>query len=253
MAGASINVMHFHPEGAPGQIEIVLPPLPPLAAVDTLLAAREIISEIADRSALRATFTPKPYEDELGTGAHIHMSVAPKEQSQHSWAGVLKHLPAITAFTLPNSASYERATDSIFSGGTWACWDTQNRETPLRQIEGSHYEIRCADGLANMYLSLAAIISAGMQGIEDDEVVSTKDCQQDPASLSEKDRMGLGICRKLPSSIGEALKCMHEDEELPHLLDREMVELYIAVKGAENDFLESIPPWERKDFLIGRY
>ena len=135
---SGIEVQMFHPEACPGQYEFALPPEPPLAAIDTLIAARGIISSVASRHSLRATLTPKPFPDRPGTGAHTHISIDPPRGYEMFYAGILRHLPAITAFTYPSEASYDRVADGCWAGGTWVAWGTQNREAPLRKINDSH-------------------------------------------------------------------------------------------------------------------
>lgn len=114
---SGIGVQQFHPESAPGQYEFVMDPLDPLAAVDSLTYARDIIAVIAAKHALRATFVPKPYPSAAGTGSHIHVSMTPPEPHQQFLAGILKNLPAIEAITYSTIASYERVADSEWSGG----------------------------------------------------------------------------------------------------------------------------------------
>jgi len=140
---ADIELQQWHPESAPGQYEFILPPLPPLMAVDTLLMTRDIISSIVARNSLRATFVPKPYPNACGTGAHMHMSMTEGTNYKSFYAGVLKHLPGLAAFGYSHETSYDRVADGVWSGGRWVAWGSQNRETPLRKVEESHWEIRC--------------------------------------------------------------------------------------------------------------
>ena len=254
LAASGVPVEHWHPEGAAGQWEIVLAPSSPLVAVDTLVAARDIISEIAVKHSLRATLYPKPYSDDyLGTGAHVHMSIDPLTDHTSFYAGVLKHLRAITAFTLPNPVSYERAVDFAYSGGTWIAWGTQNREVQVRRVDGSHYEIKCVDGLANMYHALAAIIGAGLRGISDREPLKLKDCPYEPARLTCGEREAYGITQRIPASISEALDSLQADEAMRSVMGEELVETYVSVKRAEAAMLEKMDPELRKDYLIERY
>ncbi len=250
---ASIAIQHFHPEATPGQFEFVLPALPPLTAVDTLTATRDIISSIAADFSYRATLYPKPYPDKMGTGAHIHLSLNPPSLQENFFAGVIKHLRAIIAFTYPNAASYERVSDSTLSGSTWVSWGTENRESPLRRIEGSHYEIRCADGFANMYLALSAIIAAGMLGVSHGEPMTMKDSQDDPAKITPEEREKLGIKEKIPASIEEALGCLREDKEMHDALGRRVVENYLQLKTAELEMLKGIEPTKRRNWLMKLY
>ena len=112
LEAAGIELQQFHPESCPGQYEFVLGPLPPLEAVDALLAAREIISCTASNANLRATLYPKPLPGVAGTGAHFHISVTPSDCWEQFYAGILKHLQAIAAFTYSNDASKERALEA---------------------------------------------------------------------------------------------------------------------------------------------
>lgn len=250
---AGIELQQFHAESSPGQYEIILDPLPPLAAVDALLAAREIISSAAANAYMRATLYPKPSPVHCGTGAHTHLSITPSEAWRQFYAGVLKHLQAIAAFTYSNDASYERVADGVWAGSSWIAWGTQNRETPVRRVEGSHFEMKCMDGLSNPYLALAAIIGAGVQGVLDKEALSMKDCPADPAKLSAEERRNLGITKQFPTSIDEALSCLEEDEEVCEILGRSVVDHYTKVKRTENEKLKKMEAGKRRDWLMERY
>ena len=116
---SDIDIQQLHAESAPGQFEFVMSPLAALAAVDALLAAREIIVSLAARHGLHATFLPRPYPEAPGTGAHVHFSLTPPDKHKYCLAGILKHLPAIAAFTYPNDLSYERVVDSVWAGGMY--------------------------------------------------------------------------------------------------------------------------------------
>ncbi|RDW73534.1 hypothetical protein BP6252_07441 [Coleophoma cylindrospora] len=254
---AGIDLEQFHPEGAIGQYEFVLPPLPALDAVDQLLHAREIIVSIAAEHGLRATMVPKPFPECPGTACHAHMSIIggeSKEVYEPFYAGVLKHLEAISAFTYSNMTSYERVLDGCWAGGRWITWGTNNRETPLRQAKGSHWEIRCLDGLANMYLALSAIIAAGLLGVMNQEQMSWKDCQADPARLSQKDKQELGITTAFPESLMKALSALkREDAAFKELIGADVVARYCLVKDTENALLEAMTRTERMRWVIDRY
>lgn len=250
---SSISIQQCHAESAPCQFEFVLGPLPPLAAVDTLLSAREIISATAAEFSMRATLIPKPYSHTAGTGAHIHFSITPPEVHEMFYAGVLDRLRSIAAVTYPHSSSYERVVDSAWAGGTWVSWGTQNRETPLRKIEGSHFEFKCADGLANMYLALSIIIAAGLLGILENQRMTMGDCLVDPSKLSEAERNQLGISQKIPANIAEALDHLQADKSLRKILGHAITDNYLTVKKAEIEKFEKMEPEKRRNWLIERY
>ncbi|KKY30392.1 putative glutamine synthetase-like protein [Diaporthe ampelina] len=253
-----ILVEQVHAESAPGQFELVLPPLAPVQAVDTLLHAREVISAMATAAGFKFTLYPKPFPDACGTAAHAHISISSaggdkKETYEPFYAGVLKHLRAIAAFAYSNPASYERLADGVWAGGRWVTWGTQNREAPLRKIEGSHWEFKCLDGLANPYLALASVLFAGTSGFTAKEKLVWQDCEVDPAILTENDRKELNVSEMLPASVEEALEALEKDEGLVGLIGSELVEKYSAVKQFELKFLESMQDEERRQFLIARY
>lgn len=181
---SNIPVLHFHSESGAGQYEFVLPPLPIIEAIDTLVRARQTIQQIAETHGLRATMHPMPIEG-IGTAAHAHISLNSSRLSPTDieskelpfFAGVLENLSAICAFTLPEAVSYKRVVDDSWTGGTWVTWGTQNREVPLRKVVPGRWEIRCIDAMANMYLALGAILGAGLTGIEEQKELLWKDCE----------------------------------------------------------------------------
>ncbi|KAI9706115.1 MAG: hypothetical protein M1836_005521 [Candelina mexicana] len=252
LSRAGIELQQFHAEACAGQYEFVIGPLPPLTAVDTLLATREIISSLAAKHKLHATLIPKPVPSGVGTGAHMHISMTPLEHYESFYAGVLKHLRAITALSLPSIASYERMIDGAWAGGTWVAWGTQNRETPFRKIEDSHWEIKCIDGLANMYLTLAAIIGTGLQGWLKRDPISP-DCDREPATLSDEERAQLGICSRMPENFEEAIAAFETDSLATEVLGQECVRTYLSVKKEEMELLKGMKAEERRNWLIERY
>ncbi|KAF4998478.1 hypothetical protein FDECE_11774 [Fusarium decemcellulare] len=255
---AGVYIEMVHPESANGQYEIILPKAPALEAVDTLLYTRDVINSCATAKGFRMTLHPKPYATACGTAAHVHMSISSPNGSDEDvyepfYAGVLKHLRAITAFTYSNMVSYERVLDGCWAGGTWVTWGTQNRETPLRKIEGSHWELKCIDGLANPYFALSAVLLAGVKGVADKEELVWGDCAEDPAQLSQSDREKLNISARLPKSIKEALGALMQDGELCDQLGSVLVHRYFDVKKAETDMLEQMGDEERSRWITERY
>ncbi|KAK4199377.1 hypothetical protein QBC40DRAFT_282118 [Triangularia verruculosa] len=260
LAQMDIHVEQIHAESATGQFELILPPEPPVQAVDTLLHTRDVMANLATEAGFKMTLYPKPFAKACGTAAHMHMSILPERDAfdaekvtQHFYAGVLKHLRAITAFSYSNAASYDRAQDGAWAGGRWVTWGTQNRETALRKIEGSHWEVKIIDGLANPYFVASAILLAGIRGVEKEEKMVWEDCEMDPATLSDMDRKELGISQMLPGGVEEALRALQEDTEMVELLGSELVERYVAIKEFEGGFLAKMGADERRLWLMQRY
>ncbi len=256
--GMGIFVEQLHAESATGQFELILPPYPPVEAADTLLHARDVMSALATAAGFKLTLHPKPFAHACGTASHMHMSLSSPggdktEVYTPFYAGVLKHLRAILAFTYANPASYERSSDGTWSGGRWVTWGTQNREAALRRIEGSHWEVKVVDGLANPYLAVSAVLFAGTRGVVEREPMVWGDCEIDPAKLTGNDRKELGVTEMLPGSVEEGLVALKEDEVLVEMMGRELVERYVAVKEAEVTFLGKMEAEERRQWLMERY
>lgn len=258
LENAGIHLEQWHPEGATGQFEFVLPPSTTLEAVDTLLQARETISAVVASHGMRATLYPKPFPMQCGTASHVHISIQSpngkrKEVYESFYAGILKHLRAVIALTYSNIASYERVADGCWAGGRWVTWGSQNRETPLRKVDDSHWEIKCLDGLANVYLAMAALIAAGVNGVFEKQALTWADCLKDPAELSLQERKQLGIEERLPADLNEALDALKSDTLLRSVLGEGVVERYCAVKIAEGKMLDGMQADERREWLIERY
>ncbi|KAI3601171.1 glutamine synthetase guanidokinase [Moniliophthora roreri] len=121
-----------------------------------------------------------PFMGTTGSAAHIHISVHQEGterpakglsvQESSFLAGVLEHLPAIPAITLPTPASYKRVSDGVWSGGKYVHYGTENREAPIRLMnttspQSRNFEMRFIEGTANPHLALATIIGVGLTGL----------------------------------------------------------------------------------------
>lgn len=253
LSSVGINLTMFHPEGAPGQWEFVLPPVTPLQACDMLFQTRRVISNIAFSHNMQATCYPRPYPNACGSACHAHFSVVPSSYSTVFLAGVLDHLPGILALSLPEEESYERVRGGIWSGGEYVAWGYQNKETPLRKVEDGHYELKTVDGLSNVYLAMAALVIAGLDGIRKKTPLRQIDCPFDPTQLTALEREKFGIVTKLPNTLAEALEQLEEDVVLAQGLGKGFVENYSAVKEGEMAMLKGMGKDERRKWMMERY
>ncbi|KAH5253395.1 hypothetical protein HBI72_142500 [Parastagonospora nodorum] len=246
-----IEIQQFHTESGPGQFKFILPPHPPLLAIDTLIQARQVIAQIAALRGYRATLHPKPF-DNKGTVAHTHISLHPPDRDMEFFVGgVLAHLPAICAFSMTDAISYDR---DARSGGAWVAWGTQNREVPLRRVKDGRWEIRCMDGLANVYFTLAATIGAGFLGLQSGVVeYRERDLDVGPSRLDDEGRARYGITRRMPRSVEEAMEALKVDGALREILDGELVDGYAGMKDAEQRMLGKMDEEERREWMIERY
>jgi glutamine synthetase len=141
-------------------------------------------------------------------------------------SGVLEHLPAICAVTLPITASYVRMVDSAWTGGTYASLSRDHRETPIRlcgtpAVGAGHFEFRPLGGIGNPYIALAAVLGAGTKGIHDQRTLHMRaGAKELPAEMDSETRRGIGITRRLPLNLDEARSCFKRDEDLEKILGR---------------------------------
>ena len=188
---AGLKPDSFLPEYGQRQYEFTIAPEPALKAADQAVIARELVRATAFRLGHRAIFSPMPVADGAGNGVHIHFSLhdasgAPEtydadgplglsEPAAQFCAGVLHHLPAITAITAPSPVSYLRLTPN-----RWAPTEIdirkQDRGAALRVCpvfdlkgkkkiaEATNIEFRVSDGSASPYMALGALIFAGADG-----------------------------------------------------------------------------------------
>jgi glutamine synthetase len=278
-----IQIEQTHSEAGAGQYEFVLPPIPPIEAADTLVQARQCIQHVAATNGLRATCHAQPFPG-LGTACHANISFHAmngnenlEKQQTHFMAFVLAHLPGLCALTMSQAASYARVADDSWTSGSWVAWGTQNRETPLRRTaaaDGSsaRWEVRCLDGMGNMYLALYGILRAGLQGLTDGTEVRLRDCQgryqsrpgtegrltancfvANPSRLSDAERSDLSISNRLPTSIGESLEAIEGDIALRDALGGEIVRHYVTMKKAEQEMLNEMSESKRRVWLMERY
>ena len=229
-----VEVQQFHAEGYHGQYEISTGPLPPMAAVDALVAVRDTVKTVCARyENVIATLHPKPFTSHPASAAHAHISlVGPdtEKEEEHFIAGILRRLPALCAFSMANFDSYRRRTEA----GQWVSWGTQSRDVPLRKISRGHWEIRSADATANTYLFLAAYLAAGLLGIRDRERLVWKDSTSWSSDYSAAQREALNIDTAMPSSLIEALDALTEDlHGLDDVLGRDIITQYAYLKERE--------------------
>ncbi|SJL03811.1 uncharacterized protein ARMOST_07168 [Armillaria ostoyae] len=253
---SGIEVTMYHPEAAPGQYEVVTGPLLPLQAADALIHTRETIVNVAVKYGLRATFAPRVYMTSAGSAAHTHISIhsvagGPKVSGSLSslessfLASVLKHLPAMAAITLPIPASYKRVADGVWSGGTYVCWGTENREAPIRLTNAAspmsrNFELRFLDGTCNPYLALALILSAGLDGVVNQEPLNIKDCPGPltAAQMDEKERLEHGINKRMPLTWDEARSAFQSDALVEKTFGKNMIVKYLSVNKTLGTVLE---------------
>jgi glutamine synthetase len=251
----------YYPELGPGQQELSIQHAEVLTAADRQIMVRETVRALALQHGLVATFAPKPFPDQAGSGCHVHLSVWQGERNaffdpdaqlglsqlgRQFVAGVLEHLPGLLAITCPSVNSYRRLAPNMWSSA-YTAWGPDNREAAVRvaspfkgRVEATtNIEIKAVDGSANPYLALGAILAAGLDGVErgldPGEPVS-----MNPHDLDEAERQARGI-RRYPSSLAEALDALAADQVLLDALGAARAHEFMGVRRAEWDDLGQAP------------
>lgn len=255
---SGIALEKFHAESAPGQWEFVLPKDTPVRAVDTLLKARAIISDVAEKYDIRATMHPRLFPNTAGNGMHAHISMNPTGSqdlvgAQPFFAGILEHLPAVLAFNLSHDVSYDRVQTGTWSGGEYAAWGWENKELPLRRITTNRFEVKLLDGLANPYLALCGMLAAGIDGFRRKLPLTGGDCRTAPGLLPALIREAMGITTALPKSLTDSLDALETDSPVQELVGSEIVSGYLGLKRGEVRHFKSLSDEETKNYLISKY
>ena len=258
-----------HHEMAHGQHEIVFKEDDALVTADRIVTFRTVVKTIAKRSGLHATFMPKPFADEWGSGMHLTMHLEKDGENVFAFnettnkfrnetyrfiAGLLRYTREIVCLTNPTVNSYKR-----FIPGADApyhiSWSENNRSLLIRAIrsrvpEDSSIEYRSPDPIANPYLAIAAILKAGLKGLQDDSIILPPSIGMNVNELSKNDLTMLGI-ERMPVSLNEALQIAKRSELVEELLGKNLKDSYIAKKETEYDlYRRTISKWELDRYLV---
>jgi len=264
------DVYQIDHEDANGQFEINYTYSDALTSCDRFIMVRMAGGEIANDLGMICSFMPKPFADRAGNGMHIHVSITDEEgnnvfgdesdkhgmglskMAYHFTAGLLHHAGALCAFSAPTVNSYKRlVVGNSISGATWApayiSYGDNNRSAMVRVPHG-RLEYRLADGGCNPYLVHAALIAAGLDGIEREleagEPRNINHYSQTPEELAE---MGVGI---LPQNLSEALTALEQDSLFSDALGQGLVDEFIKIKRMEwTEYQLQVSDWELEHYV----
>lgn len=266
-----VHVEQHYPESSPGQHELAVAPADPVGAADANLVVRETVRALAREHGLVASFLPKIFENAAGNGCHLNLSLwkdgepvladpsrphGLSREGEAFMAGVLEHLPALMGITVASANSYRRIRPHFWSGA-FRAWGKDNREAALRLPTGrhavgpTHFELKTHDVTANPYLSVGAVIAAGLDGMERGlELPPPVD--GDPGLLSEEERQALGV-DALPTDLAEALGRLECDAVLGAAIGQDLLRSYVAVKRNEWQATKDLALEDQVAMLLERY
>jgi len=256
-----------HHEVAEGQYEINFEYDDALSTADNVATFRTTVRAVAAQHDLHATFMPKPVPRINGSGMHTHMSLFEDGENAfhdgddefdlsdtaHSFlAGILEHAPAICAVTDPTVNSYKRLVPG-YEAPVYVAWSDRNRSALIRKPAArvpaaSRIEARFPDPSCNPYLAFAALIDAGIDGVERD-LEAPDPIRENIYEFDEAKRQEYGI-ETLPENLGEAVDALENDEVVRGGLGEHVAEKFIEAKREEHtDYLVDVSQWELDRYL----
>ncbi|MGH9012093.1 MAG: glutamine synthetase family protein [Acidimicrobiia bacterium] len=264
-----VAVDQFHPEYAPGQLELSVAVADPVGAADRLVLVKETIRAVAQTHGLRVSFAPVVVAGQVGNGGHLHLSVwsdgrnlftggdgryGLTERGESILAGLLEALPALCAVGAPSVASYLRLVPQRWAG-PWQCWGLENREAALRLVAGTvgteadaaNAELKCFDASANPYLVVGAVTAIATASADEGRKLPDEICV-DPAALPPEERPP-----HLPRSVPEAIDHLEKDERLRAVFGDALFEAFVAVRRAEDELFAGWTDEEIADATRWRY
>lgn len=264
-----IPVEFSHHENAPGQQEIDLRYAESLTMADNVMTFRYLMKQVAIRNGVRATFMPKPFADQPGSGMHTHISLFegddnafhdPDDENQLSAtgksfiAGILTHAPEITAVTNQWVNSYKRTAFGD-EAPTAATWGMANRSALVRvpmyspgKSASRRVEVRSLDAACNPYLAYSVILAAGLKGVTGGYELP-EPAEENVNELTRRERRALGY-RDLPMSLDEALKEMERSDLVADALGDHVYEFFLRNKWTEwKAYQSQVTAWELRHNL----
>lgn len=253
-----------HHEASPGQQEIDLRHTDVLTMADNVVTFRYIVKTVAEANGVYATFMPKPFAHLDGSAMHTHFSLFegdtnafhdPDDEFSLSTtakqfiAGILEHADEISAVTNQWVNSYKRL-EFGSEAPTAATWGVSNRSAMVRvptyrlnKADSRRVEVRSLDSACNPYLAFAAVIAAGLKGINEGYELG-EPARDDVFSLTRRERRAMGY-RDLPTSLDQALRVLENSEFMAEVLGEQVFEFFLRSKWNEwHEYTSQVTQWE---------
>ncbi len=264
-----IPIEYVHHEVGPSQHEIDMRYANALDMADHTITYRLIVKEVAKKAGYHATFMPKPLFGENGSGMHTHMSLFKDGRNaffdaDDEWslsevgkafiAGQLQHAREISAIFAQWVNSYKRLVPG-YEAPVYVAWSRRNRSALIRiplykpgKEQATRAEIRCPDPACNPYLTFAALLHAGLEGIEKGYELPAP-MEQNLYNLTAEQRRERGIVA-LPETLGEAVDELATSELARRALGQHIFDAYVKIKREEwDEYRIQLTQWEMEKYL----
>jgi len=245
-----LEIGQLHAEYGPAQVELSLLASDPVSAADNQLLARQTIRAAARAHGVRVSFAPLVTAEGVGNGWHVHSSVwregenllggdrSPGAQGSGYIAGLLRDLPALAAVAAASVPSLARFRPGYFAGA-YAFWGIENREAALRYVPSSpllgdsnaNVELKPSDASGNPYLTLAAVIAAGLAGIEA-KLPLARSIEEDPGRWTDEQRERMGVVR-LPTTPQQQEDALLDSPRIREALGEPLLGAFLAARRAD--------------------
>ena len=250
---------HHHEVATAGQNEIACRFNTIVEKADEIQIYKYVVHNVAHEFGKTATFMPKPLAQDNGSGMHCHMSLAKdgqnlfagdkygglSEMALYYIGGIIKHAKALNAFTNASTNSYKRLVPG-FEAPVMLAYSARNRSASIRipvvpSPKARRIEVRFPDPTANPYLSFAALLMAGLDGIKN---------KIHPGDAMDKDLYDLPAeeAAQIPTvaeSLSEALDALKADSDFlteGGVFSKEAIDAYIELKRSEEHTSELQSP-----------
>lgn len=255
---------HHHEVGGPGQVEIEVEFGPMREMADKTMLAKYLIKNLAFEEGKTVTFMPKPLFGDAGNGLHVHMHLFKNgeplfydeagysglsQTALYFIGGLLKHAPAVLAFTNPSTNSYKRLIPG-YEAPVSLCFATANRSAVIRvpayakSPYQKRFEFRSSDATCNPYLAFSAILMAGLDGIKNQIDPMAEGFGPYDVNLYTLPKEEQAKIKGLPTSLDEALNALEKDYEFllaGGVFPKRLIEIWIETKRKEARRVNDIP------------
>lgn len=270
LMAVGFDVYQIDHEDSNGQFEINFTYTDAMTSADRYVFFRMAAGEIARQLGLVCSFMPKPMTTRTGSGMHMHLSIADADDNSlfgddsdkhnlglsklayHFLGGLLHHARGLCALVAPSVNSYKRlVVGRALSGATWApayiSYGDNNR-TAMVRVPYGRLEFRLSDSSCNPYLATAAVVAAGLDGIDRElDPGSPHNFNHYRHTLDEIGGMGIGV---LPQTLGEALSALEGDTLFREQLGGDLIDEFIQVKDMEwVEYSRHVSDWEIDRYL----